>query len=747
MAFNKAKTLATAKRYIEKGNLKKAIVQYERLVAAEPADIKTRVGLADLQHKHGDMASALRTYHDVASQFADEGLLLKSVAVFKQMLRLDHGLHSVHVALARVYQQLGLVNDAISQYQRAIRVLNQRRQTVDALYVIRELLDLDPDNIRGRVRLAEDFFAEGKSDDGVRELRLALETLDRDGANEQFMRVAERLLHHQPEDAVVSRRLAELVLDEDNPQAALPRLQACFRAHPHDVEVLDMLARCFNQLGQSHKALTVLKELARIHVRNGLVEERNEALRQVLSLDPSDRSARKTLDKRPDEVGDVAAAGFDEIAFEELEDEPEQKASGSSVQAFGAMTGSALTPSASFDDLEALAEMVASEPVSNPDIVVDKFDAPAGPADDDGEDMMDFEELEALAGAADEDAEEPDEAEPPPLEDLSDIEAFIEEESAAEQDFVMTVDAVEVDEADGAVGDAEVLQSGMYDAVEVAPALPEPDTVEEAPELPVDAEPQVEVVDAGLDDLAPASAFANTAAFMAGDGPDGPLELDGPEAPTYEETLEYEDDGKQPVEEPAAFANTAAFGSDEDPAVFATDEPAAFASTAAFAEDEVPAEVAEIAEIEVAEEPEDAEEVEAMVEAVVAEVAQPYDEFDKTLEDGVDLNALDLSDLDLDELQDDGVTELDEVEIDIDSDDVEIEVLADEPEVEIALDDGMELTQPPGPLPAAVVDELQEFDFYMKNGLADAARSVLDDLGPEFASHPDVVLRRARLKS
>ncbi len=77
--------------------------------------------------------------------------------------------------MARVYQQLGLVNDAVSQYQQAIRVLSQRAKVRQKLYVIRELLELDPDNVRARVRLAEDFATEGLKPGAVRELRLAAE--------------------------------------------------------------------------------------------------------------------------------------------------------------------------------------------------------------------------------------------------------------------------------------------------------------------------------------------------------------------------------------------------------------------------------------------------------------------------------------------------------------------------------------------------------------------------------------------
>ena len=370
MAFNKAKSLSEAKRLIDKGQFRKAIPHYERLVEGEPEDRKVRLRLADLYHKAGDLPAALKSFFDVARHYSDEGFLLKSVAIYKQMLRIDSGLHPVHIELARVYQQLGLVNDAISQYQEAIRVLGARGRNVERLNVIRELLELDPDNIRGRVRLAEDFAAEGHIPDAVRELRLAAETLDREGRFEEFTLVAERLLHHQPEDAIISRRLAELYLEQNDPQRALPRLQACFRSHPTDVEVLEMLSQAFQMLGQSHKALTVLRELARIHDRNGLSTERDRVLEAILSIDPRDADAESALLASAGRPSEPPEFGFDEIAFDELEDADVAPRTPSPLRRRSVETTP--EPSAGFGDLDALVELVASEPVSSASIQVDE---------------------------------------------------------------------------------------------------------------------------------------------------------------------------------------------------------------------------------------------------------------------------------------------------------------------------------------------------------------------------------------
>ena len=319
MAFSREKAVELANKLAEKQQFKKAAQQYEQIAQKGMASPTDRLQLGDYYRQAGDGVRALLAWLDVARDFALASQHYKAISVYKYMLRLDPGLYSVHIALARIYQTAGLTNDAVSQYQEAIGVLSVRGKPLDRLEVIRELLALDPENVRARVRLAEDFAGEGAVEDAVKELRIAADVLDRSGHTEDYARVAERLLFHAPEDLTTCRRLAELLLQNGDAQSALPKLQVCFRSEPNDVDVLEMLARAFDMVGQSHKTLTVLKQLARIHDRNGLIVERNAVLSRVVELDPSDESARRAITGRASDP--VEELGFSELSFEEGENE------------------------------------------------------------------------------------------------------------------------------------------------------------------------------------------------------------------------------------------------------------------------------------------------------------------------------------------------------------------------------------------------------------------------------------------
>lgn len=62
MAVDRNKLIASAQNYIQKGQLRKAIKDYEALVAAYPDDIRVLLKIGDLQAREGLTADAMKTY-------------------------------------------------------------------------------------------------------------------------------------------------------------------------------------------------------------------------------------------------------------------------------------------------------------------------------------------------------------------------------------------------------------------------------------------------------------------------------------------------------------------------------------------------------------------------------------------------------------------------------------------------------------------------------------------------------------
>ncbi len=291
MAFNKEKVMDAARKFVDKGQLDKAVKEYLRIVREDPRDVRVWLKIGDLYAKKGSKQEAVETYLRVAHFYHEQGFFLKAVAVYKQILKIDPRLVDVNLKLAELYRQLGLMSDAMQHFEAVAAHFHREGNTRDALAAVRKLVDLDPENIATRIKLAELYSKEGMTQDAVSAFAVACDQLRRQGRQDDFIKVAERLLFHQPDNHALNRELAALYLHRNDPRRALQKLQASFKADPRDVDTLALLASAFQALEQKSKTVSVLKELARIHQENKSIDKAGEVFRRILELAPQDPDA------------------------------------------------------------------------------------------------------------------------------------------------------------------------------------------------------------------------------------------------------------------------------------------------------------------------------------------------------------------------------------------------------------------------------------------------------------------------
>ncbi len=164
-----------------------------------------------------------------------------------------------------------------------------------ALETLARMTQLDPENIPVRIKYAEALSKAGRTEEAAEAFEAGALLLRDQGRMDDYIKVAERLLFHRPTDADLARELAELYLDREDPKRALGKLQLSFKADPRHVPTLELLARAFEQLGQTPKTISVYKEIARIHQDAGRNDERARTLKHILDLDPADAEARQAL--------------------------------------------------------------------------------------------------------------------------------------------------------------------------------------------------------------------------------------------------------------------------------------------------------------------------------------------------------------------------------------------------------------------------------------------------------------------
>ncbi|MDX2009770.1 MAG: tetratricopeptide repeat protein [Myxococcaceae bacterium] len=286
--MDKNKIIEAAGKLVAKGAYDKAIKEYQKILEVDPKDVRILQKMGELYQKKNDNASAATFIVKVAESYAKDGFFLKAVAQYKQVLKLDPTLIDINIQLAELHQQLQLMGEAMAYYQVVAAHYDKQGDVKKSLDVTRKMVDLDPDNVQSRVKLADLYVRERMNDEAIGELSRAAEHLKRQNRIDDYLRVAERISALKPDDLALAKELAEFYLQRNDQKRALAKLQVCFKADSRDIDTLRLLAVAFQGLGQMSKTISVNKELARAYADKGLEQESEQVWQQVAQLDPND---------------------------------------------------------------------------------------------------------------------------------------------------------------------------------------------------------------------------------------------------------------------------------------------------------------------------------------------------------------------------------------------------------------------------------------------------------------------------
>lgn len=227
MAFNKQKSLDAAQKFLNQGKIPQAIAEYQTILRYEPKDQVTLMTVGDLFVRAGDTQQALGFYEQLAQLFVGDGFISKAIAIYKKIAKLAPDEPRPLEKLAEMYVQQGVMSEARSVYlQLAESHLKSKRQQ-QAVDTLRKLLDLEPDNIRIQLRLADLYQAIGQKEEAA----LA------------YLNSAHRMLDKG--DFIEAKKMADRAL----------------LASPKNPRVITMKARACAALGENDDALRLLEDL------------------------------------------------------------------------------------------------------------------------------------------------------------------------------------------------------------------------------------------------------------------------------------------------------------------------------------------------------------------------------------------------------------------------------------------------------------------------------------------------------
>jgi tetratricopeptide (TPR) repeat protein len=160
--------LQNAQLFASKGQYDAAIAEWRKLTADAPTDGTIFNSIGDLQLKRNANGEAIAAFLQAAAAFRAEGSILKAIAAYKKILKVDASRFDVYRHLGDLNAERGLLSSAVQDYLTLGKFYLKEGRTKDALEVYRKIVSQDPSNVDAQQRVAELCVQENLQDEAIR---------------------------------------------------------------------------------------------------------------------------------------------------------------------------------------------------------------------------------------------------------------------------------------------------------------------------------------------------------------------------------------------------------------------------------------------------------------------------------------------------------------------------------------------------------------------------------------------------
>src|SRR5258705_844199 len=116
MAFEKAKVIKAAEKFLSQGKINAAIKEYRQIIKHDDSDLTTLNMLGDLLARAGEKEEAASCFLRIAEHYRDQEFTLKAIAMYRKIDKLKPREPGIAKELAELYSAQGLIADARAQY-------------------------------------------------------------------------------------------------------------------------------------------------------------------------------------------------------------------------------------------------------------------------------------------------------------------------------------------------------------------------------------------------------------------------------------------------------------------------------------------------------------------------------------------------------------------------------------------------------------------------------------------------------
>ncbi len=263
------KILKQVDRLAQRGNPAEAAAKLLQLVEENPRDVALLNKAGDLYVRAGLISDAVKQFDTIATYFKQDGFLLKAIAIYKKISKLDPSRIETFLELGELYAERGLRMEARQNLLRAAEAFKSRGNGEGARRALERLEKLDPDDPAVRDKLVDLLEEGGDSGEAAsRHLRTARKQLGA-GQQKEALATLEKALEATTDDPQLLCGMADLLLQAGEAARAAGLLDKALPAITEpDVEYLLVLGQAKRDSGDIEGARTHLEDALKLDYGN-----------------------------------------------------------------------------------------------------------------------------------------------------------------------------------------------------------------------------------------------------------------------------------------------------------------------------------------------------------------------------------------------------------------------------------------------------------------------------------------------
>jgi tetratricopeptide (TPR) repeat protein len=323
MAFDKAKVLKAAEKFLSQGKINAAIKEYRQIVDNDADDLTTLNMLGDLYVRSSKNQEAVSCFERIAEHYSAQEFNLKAIAMYKKIERLRPRDPVIALKLADLYANQGVVHDARAQYLVVAEAYTKSGDNKRALDILRKIADLDPNNTEIRLKLADGYLKENMRRESAAAFVQAANRFHQIGSHDHALDAYNQALKLVRDDREALRGMLETHIARGTADEAAEVLERVVETREDDSELVSMLARAHLEAEDpkgAERATSLLMALdasnytqflpvTRLYLKTGEVDEVIRILSTIIERMLAGREERElleivnqVLERNPDHV-------------------------------------------------------------------------------------------------------------------------------------------------------------------------------------------------------------------------------------------------------------------------------------------------------------------------------------------------------------------------------------------------------------------------------------------------------------